>query len=191
MTADGVHESRADRPLPIAAPIGEPVAVMAKKTGATARRKRERRNRWLIWVGVAVLAVAAVVVAFTMFGGGGGSSADSATVRRPTPVVFDGPATVDIDNIAYQPSVVRIPVGASVTWQFKDSVPHDVVEEHGLFKSEIQSDGEFSHTFDQAGTYFYNCSLHHKMTGTVIVAGSVTPTAGAPAATATPLPQAR
>jgi plastocyanin len=40
------------------------------------------------------------------------------------------------------------------------------------FKSEIQSEGTFSHTFEDSGGYPYGCSLHSGIRGTVTVVDS-------------------
>jgi len=37
------------------------------------------------------------------------------------------------------------------------------------FKSEVQTEGTFSHTFADAGDYPYVCTLHSGMRGTVTV----------------------
>ncbi len=37
------------------------------------------------------------------------------------------------------------------------------------FRSEIQTEGSFSHTFDDTGDYPYVCTLHSGMRGTVTV----------------------
>jgi plastocyanin len=37
------------------------------------------------------------------------------------------------------------------------------------FQSEIISEGSFTHTFDEPGTYDYACTLHPNMRGTIEV----------------------
>ena len=41
------------------------------------------------------------------------------------------------------------------------------------FKSEIQTEGTFSHTFDDAGDYPYVCTLHAGMRGTLTVVDAI------------------
>jgi len=46
-------------------------------------------------------------------------------------------------------------------------MPHDVSGDG--FNSEIQTEGIFSHTFEEVGAYPYLCTLHSGMRGTVTV----------------------
>jgi plastocyanin len=79
-------------------------------------------------------------------------------------------AEVKIDNFSFGPQTVRVPVGATVTWTNRDDIPHTVVSTDGVFKSTVRdTDEKFSYTFTKAGTYSYFCSVHPKMTGTVVV----------------------
>jgi plastocyanin len=84
------------------------------------------------------------------------------------------PSTVEvkIDNFSFGPRTLTIPVGTTVTWVNRDDIPHTVVstDDPKVFKSKVlDTDEEFSFTFTKAGTYPYFCSVHPKMTGTVIV----------------------
>lgn len=73
-----------------------------------------------------------------------------------------------MENFSFQPHVVKVAVGATVTWANQDSAPHQVKSD--AFNSEIMQKGQtFKFTFTQAGTFNYLCSLHPTMTGTVIV----------------------
>jgi plastocyanin len=77
---------------------------------------------------------------------------------------------VKIDNFVFGAQTVTVPVGTTVTWTNHDDIPHTVVSTDGEFKSKVRdSDEKFSYTFTKAGTYPYYCSVHPKMTGTVIV----------------------
>jgi plastocyanin len=79
-------------------------------------------------------------------------------------------AEVKIDNFVFGPQTVTVPVGATVTWTNHDDIPHTVVSTEGVFKSKVRdTDEKFSYTFTKAGTYPYYCSVHPKMTGTVVV----------------------
>jgi plastocyanin len=79
-------------------------------------------------------------------------------------------AEVKIDNFVFGPQTVTVPVGTTVTWTNHDDIPHTVVSTEGVFKSKVRdTDEKFSYTFTKAGTYPYYCSVHPKMTGTVVV----------------------
>lgn len=86
----------------------------------------------------------------------------------------DEPAVViEVKNMAYTPASVTIEKGQTVEWTFDDGgLPHDVVgngELEGKLKSELLTEGTFSFTFDDAGTFTYHCTPHPMMVGTVIV----------------------
>jgi plastocyanin len=83
--------------------------------------------------------------------------------------------SVDIKGFAFDPSPLTVKAGTTVTWENKDSAPHNVIADNSEFKSgTLQEGGEFSFTFTQAGTYPYYCSFHggpggQGMSGQVIV----------------------
>ncbi|MGH3650032.1 MAG: cupredoxin domain-containing protein [Acidimicrobiia bacterium] len=59
-------------------------------------------------------------------------------------------------------------VGDPVTWVWDDdSVEHNVVGED--FASAIMSDGTFTETFEEPGSYSYVCTIHPGMDGTITV----------------------
>jgi len=76
-----------------------------------------------------------------------------------------------IDNYAFSPGVLTVPIGATVTWTNQDSVPHVVASAGDQFKkSPVLKPGQrFSNVFATAGTYSYFCSIHPRMTGKIIV----------------------
>lgn len=83
------------------------------------------------------------------------------------------PKLVTIGNFTFQPAVLTVPKGATVTWVNGDDIPHTVVATDQSFKSKVMdSDGRFSFTFAKPGTYAYFCSLHPHMTGKIVVQGS-------------------
>jgi plastocyanin len=77
---------------------------------------------------------------------------------------------ITIDNFSFSPRETVVPVGAAVTWMNKDDVPHNIVATRRQFRSPVLDTNEqFLHSFDTAGTYEYYCSLHPKMTGQIVV----------------------
>ncbi|MGY4103864.1 cupredoxin domain-containing protein [Nocardia sp. R16R-3T] len=80
--------------------------------------------------------------------------------------------TVDVTDMKFSPADVTIKVGETVTWKFKDSVPHTVqgIGDKAMgINSPIFDKGQWSYTFFAPGTYRYLCSLHPEMRGTVTV----------------------
>ncbi len=78
---------------------------------------------------------------------------------------------VVIDDFNFSPQTFTVPVGATVTWTNHGNVAHTVTSADNQFKkSPVLKAGErFSNTFATAGTYSYFCSIHHRMTGKIIV----------------------
>ena len=79
-------------------------------------------------------------------------------------------AEVRIDNFSFGPATLTVAPGTTVTWVNHDDIPHTVVSTDSVFKSKVlDTDEKFSFTFTKAGTYPYFCSIHPKMTATVVV----------------------
>lgn len=78
-----------------------------------------------------------------------------------------GSATVEVDDNLFEPDSVEVTVGDTVTWDWVGSEPHNVSADG--FKSDIQQEGTFEHTFDAAGSYPYVCTVHPGMNGTIDV----------------------
>ncbi len=72
---------------------------------------------------------------------------------------------------AYSPPSFRAMVGIAVTWFNEDPTTHTVTSVNGteLNSGNILSGVSFAHTFTQAGTYDYYCTIHPLMRGTVVV----------------------
>jgi plastocyanin len=107
----------------------------------------------------AVLAALAALVLAGCGGDGDGASAAAAT-----------PGTVVVKNLKYGPATLTVDAGETVTWKFDDGrIPHDVKGDG--WKSPTQSKGTWTHTFTEAGSYDYHCTLHPYMKGTIEVRG--------------------
>ena len=79
-------------------------------------------------------------------------------------------AEVKIDNFSFGPATLTVAPGTTVTWVNRDDIPHTVVSTDSVFKSKgVDTDEKFSFTFTKAGTFPYFCSIHPKMTATVVV----------------------
>lgn len=87
----------------------------------------------------------------------------------------DGPpgeaagAEVSVSGFAFQPEALTVDRGATVTWANADDVPHTATAADGSFDVALSPGTSGEHTFGEAGTYAYACSLHPQMTGEVEV----------------------
>jgi plastocyanin len=92
-----------------------------------------------------------------------------ADIARAAPLPAPA-AAVTIDNFTFSKQVISVKPGTTVTWTNADDIPHTVVSKDGVFKSKVLDSGDhFSFTFAKVGQFGYFCSLHPRMTGTVIV----------------------
>ncbi len=78
----------------------------------------------------------------------------------------DGDAVAVTDN-AFTPEALQVSPGITVTWTWEGSSPHNVTFDDAA--SDTQTDGTWTQSFAEPGTYDYVCTLHSGMTGTVIV----------------------
>src|ERR687892_592655 len=82
-----------------------------------------------------------------------------------------GAAEVSMEGIAFQPAEVTVSAGDTVTWTNNDSVGHDVTAD--AFSSgdpgAMAGGDTFEHTFEEAGTFDYVCTVHPGMEGSVVV----------------------
>lgn len=80
------------------------------------------------------------------------------------------------ESNSYNPNLIEIKVGDTLTWRNDDSSPHTVTSSNDnsdiiTFDSGVLMRGEtFSFTFDMEGEYPYFCTLHPNMVGTVVTA---------------------
>lgn len=96
--------------------------------------------------------------------GGGRNTSDSPVVQG------SAQASVRIEDFAFQPGNLQVPVGATVTWTNADSAPHDATARGAGWKTGRLSDGDSDTlTFDRAGDYDYYCSIHPSMKAKLVV----------------------
>ncbi len=165
-----------------------------------------RRRTWPLAVAILALATALFSLA-TLRGGQTDQAAPSATttvdlaaLAKQSPLavpLYQGltqeqaaPAaasTKSVEAMGYKfsPASLTISVGDTVTWTNHDTAPHNIVVTDGPEKftsPTLQTGQTFSHTFTQAGTYSYYCSIHPDMKATITVTGSAPTTPGTPTA---------
>jgi plastocyanin len=79
-------------------------------------------------------------------------------------------AIVRIANFTFDPPLLTVQVGSTVTWKNVDDIVHVVKEKDGAFHSDpLDTDQTFSQTFARAGTIDYFCAIHPHMTGRIVV----------------------
>jgi plastocyanin len=80
--------------------------------------------------------------------------------------------TVHIGNFMFDKMTLTVRPGTTVTWVNDDDIPHTVVAKDLSFRSKALDTGDrFSFTFAKPGQFVYFCSLHPRMTATVVVKG--------------------
>ena len=118
-------------------------------------------------VRLSALVLPALLAALALAIAGLVAAGKSVTARaQPAP----GTMEVKIDNFTFGPGQLTVMVGTTITWTNRDDIPHTVVSTDKVFKSKVlDTDEKFSFTFSTPGTFPYFCSIHPKMTGTVVV----------------------
>jgi plastocyanin len=82
--------------------------------------------------------------------------------------------TIEIKDFGFNPQTITVKSGDKITWTNRDEEPHTVVSVEKQFKksSALDTDQTFTITAGAPGTYTYFCSVHPKMTGTIVVVNS-------------------
>jgi amicyanin len=79
-------------------------------------------------------------------------------------------AQVKIANFTFDPPILTVKAGTTVTWINADDIPHLVSEKDGKFRSSaLDTNDKFSQTFSSSGTVEYFCAIHPHMTGKIVV----------------------
>ena len=100
--------------------------------------------------------------------------ADGAAAMAPAPVATapvaaaaPANAAVSIIDYEYQPKLITVKAGGTVTWTNNDRVTHTVRFDDTEIK--VKSAGTYSRTYPQPGTFEYRCGIHPTMFGSVVV----------------------
>lgn len=107
-----------------------------------------------------------LVISALALSGCAGSTGDSPTGRPVRTTEVELPK-----SYRFEPSNIRVEVGAEVTWTNGDDFPHNI---HLLDGSDVEAPlpvGESATiAFDEPGTVEYECSLHpQQMRGRIVV----------------------
>jgi len=78
---------------------------------------------------------------------------------------------IEIKDFAFNPQTITVKSGEKITWINRDEEPHTVVSVGKQFKksSALDTDQTYTIVAGAPGTYSYFCSVHPKMTGTIVV----------------------
>ena len=78
---------------------------------------------------------------------------------------------IEIKDFAFNPQTITVKSGETITWINRDEEPHTIVSVEKQFKKSpaLDTDQEYTITAGAPGTYSYYCSVHPKMTGTIVV----------------------
>jgi len=75
---------------------------------------------------------------------------------------------VEIEDFKFQPAEITVTQGSTITWTNKDDVGHTV--KFTFEESRLLGKGDsYSYTFNQKGTFDYECGPHPFMKGKVTV----------------------
>ncbi|WP_242098373.1 methylamine utilization protein [Sphingomonas sp. CROZ-RG-20F-R02-07] len=122
-------------------------------------------------------AVQAATVTIDLRGPDGSPLAD-AVVMVEVPgahVVQRGPYVMEQKSIAFQPHVLVVPIGATVSFPNRDAFRHHVYSFSKAKKFDLKlygRDETRSVVFDQAGTVALGCNIHDSMSGFIIVSST-------------------
>ena len=111
----------------------------------------------------AVLLTILIVLNFCVAAWGDGAASGTANVDKKN--------TIEIKDFMFSPQTLTVKAGEKVTWINRDDEPHTVVSVGKKFQksSALDTDQEFTITAGEPGSYEYFCSVHPKMTGTIVV----------------------
>ena len=124
-----------------------------------------------IRLSLVAVALAAVLAACGTTAADGGSDPDPS----------DADVTVTAVDMAFDPGTVTVTAGEAFTIAFvnEDAMPHNIAvytdesKSEKVFEGEMVTDGTVVYDLPalDAGEYFFDCSLHPNMTGTLVVEG--------------------
>ena len=69
-------------------------------------------------------------------------------------------------TFSFRPASLTVTVGDTVEWKNTTEAPHTVTSDAG---GPLDGGGNYTFTFDTAGTFAYHCNFHPNMQGTVVV----------------------
>jgi plastocyanin len=126
--------------------------------------------------GTMTRSVAALVGLCAIAAAGFTVSCFSDRTTAAAPVSCNGttiPCVVDIQNFAFEPTVLRVPAGATVTWTNREQTTglgHTSTSDGAGWDSGTLLPGaSYSRTFNAVGEFPYHCEPHPTMKATIVV----------------------
>jgi plastocyanin len=98
----------------------------------------------------------------------GEAAARASSTQQQQP---NGAAQITIGNFAFNPKMLNVAPGKTVTWVNHDDVPHRIMSANNGFppSSVLDTKATYGATFAKPGEYPYFCSIHPTMTGKIVV----------------------
>lgn len=131
---------------------------------------KKRAVAWLSLAAVGLVAMFILAACGSSSDNSAGGSYGGGSTQTTPPATPAGGDAVTIADMAFSPAKLTVKAGATVTWTNQDGVGHTVTSTDGsgtdaattsLFDSGTLTQGQtFSFTFDKAGTYYYECTIH-------------------------------
>jgi LPXTG-motif cell wall-anchored protein len=90
---------------------------------------------------------------------------------KPPAVKAAAAGSVSIKDFSFAPKSITVNVGDTVSWANTGKQPHTATGS-GFDTGTLKPGQSASHTFTQAGTFNYICTIHPFMKGTVVVAAA-------------------
>jgi len=84
-----------------------------------------------------------------------------------------GSGEVRIIDFRFEPTVLNVTLGTTVSWTNEDDAPHTATAEDDAFDTGRLDKGESAEVpFDAPGTYDYICAFHTYMDGRIVVSAA-------------------
>ena len=80
--------------------------------------------------------------------------------------------SVVMKDSEFRPNHATVPAGTTMTWRNDDGFEHNVAFTGGPASDTLLGGGTYERTFDAAGTFDYECTIHPGMVGRVTVTES-------------------
>jgi plastocyanin len=115
--------------------------------------------------------VACLLAALAVAGpaaGCGGADDPASEPAAPTAAGGAMDATVGMEGVSFAPEAIAIAAGGTVTWDNTSDISHNVVFEDESSDT-LEVGDSYGRTFDEPGSFAYQCTFHAGMEGTVTV----------------------